>query len=183
MTDQALGSAHPYDIVARRDLESLPPLAIRLVSSTPSLIMKPYLHYLLPLLPLLPFVAGCSSTPGGGFLLSPYRIDVRQGNFVTQEMVSRLKPGQTRDQVRFILGSPLVTDVFHADRWDYVYRFQPGRGEPSERRVTVFFENNLLSRVAGDVTSSQDAIERPVTRVIEIDKPLAAGDEKKAGAQ
>jgi outer membrane protein assembly factor BamE len=142
--------------------------------------MKPYF---LCLLPLLSAVAACSSSPGGGFLLSPYRIDVRQGNFVTQEMVSRLKPGQTRDQVRFILGSPLVTDVFHADRWDYVYRFQPGRGEPSERRLTVFFENNLLARVAGDVTSSSEPAERPVTRVIEIEKPVAEGAEKKAGTE
>jgi outer membrane protein assembly factor BamE len=56
---------------------------------------------------------------------------VRQGNFVTQEMVAQLKPGLSREQVRFILGSPLVADMFHADRWDYVYRYQQGHGEAS----------------------------------------------------
>jgi len=76
---------------------------------------------------LLPFLAACSNTPQITNYLSPYRIDVRQGNFVTQEMVAQLKPGLTRDQVRFILGSPLVADMFHVDRWDYVYRFRPAR--------------------------------------------------------
>ena len=60
--------------------------------------------------------------------LDPYLVDVRQGNYVTQDMVAQLKPGMTKDQVRFALGTPLVTDVFHGDRWDYVYRFKPGRG-------------------------------------------------------
>jgi outer membrane protein assembly factor BamE (lipoprotein component of BamABCDE complex) len=80
-------------------------------------------------------------------MLSPYRIDVRQGNFVTQDMVAQLKPGLSREQVRFILGSPLVADMFHADRWDYVYRFQPGHGEASSARLTVFFQDNKLTRV------------------------------------
>ena len=61
--------------------------------------------------------------------VKPYRIDIRQGNYVTQEMVSQLKPGMSRDQVRFVLGTPLVTDVFHTDRWDYIYRFRPGKGD------------------------------------------------------
>jgi hypothetical protein len=72
-------------------------------------------------------------------MLSPYRIDVRQGNFVTQDMVAQLKPGLSREQVRFILGSPLVADMFHADRWDYVYRFQPGHGEVSSARLDRVF--------------------------------------------
>lgn len=82
---------------------------------------------------------------------NPYRIDVRQGNYVTQEMVAQLKPGMSRDQVRFVLGTPLVSDVFHADRWDYVYRFQPGRGDLQQRRLSVFFAEGKLARVAGDV--------------------------------
>lgn len=94
-------------------------------------------------------LAACS----GGFRLSPYRIDVRQGNMVTQEMVAKLKPGMTMDQVRFVLGTPLITDIFHADRWDYVYRFQPGRGEVEERKLTAFFADGKLVRVAGDVTA------------------------------
>lgn len=91
--------------------------------------------------------AACS----GGPRLSPYRIDVRQGNYVSQEMVARLRPGMTKDQVRFILGTPLIADMFHADRWDYVYRFQPGFGQAQQRRLTVLFEDNKLVSVAGDV--------------------------------
>ncbi|PIV71723.1 MAG: outer membrane protein assembly factor BamE, partial [Rhodocyclales bacterium CG17_big_fil_post_rev_8_21_14_2_50_68_7] len=77
-------------------------------------------------------LAGCA----GGLRLSPYRIDVRQGNYITQEMVARLKPGMTRDQVRFVLGTPLVVDLFHAERWDYFYRFQPGSGQAQQRHLS-----------------------------------------------
>jgi len=102
-------------------------------------------------LPMLAALAGCSSAPEITSFLTPYRIDVRQGNFVSQEMVAQLKPGQSKDQVRFILGTPLVVDPFHAERWDYVYRFQPGRGEVQQRRVAVYFADGKLTRVAGDV--------------------------------
>ncbi|MDP2752104.1 MAG: outer membrane protein assembly factor BamE [Rhodocyclaceae bacterium] len=84
-----------------------------------------------------------------------YRIDVRQGNFVTQEMAAKLKPGQTKDQVRFILGTPLVADMFHTDQWDYVYRFQPGKGEPQQRRLTVYFVEGKLVRLSGDVVAGE----------------------------
>ena len=87
-------------------------------------------------------------------VVTPYRIDIRQGNYITQEMVAQLKPGMTRDQVRFILGTPLVADIFHAERWDYIYRFKPGRGEVQQRRFTVFFEDHKLVRVAGDVVGA-----------------------------
>lgn len=134
---------------------------------------------------LLPFLAACSNTPQITNYLSPYRIDVRQGNLVTQEMVAQLKPGQTREQVRFILGSPLVADMFHVDRWDYVYRFRPGRGEPQQRNLSVFFQDNKLTRVAGDVVAedgSRTEAPRPAAQVIDIPAPAAvggAGQEKK----
>ena len=124
-------------------------------------------------LPLL--LSACAQTPDLTSHLTPYRIDVRQGNMVTQDMVAQLKPGQTRDQVRFILGTPLVADMFHADRWDYVYRFQPGRGEVQQRRLIVYFEGNKLVRVGGDVTANQpgEAGTAPASRVIDI--PAAEG--------
>jgi len=79
-------------------------------------------------------------------------MEIQQGNFVTQDMISKLKPEMTRDQVRFVLGTPLVTDMFHADRWDYVYmRIPQGGGEPQRRRFAVFFEDSKLKRVEGDV--------------------------------
>ena len=111
--------------------------------------------------------------------LTPYRIDVRQGNFVTQKMVSQLKLGQSRDQVRFILGTSLLTDPFHADRWDYLYRFQPGRGEVQQRRMTVYFSEGKLARIDGDIVSNQPGASaaQPLSRVIEIG-PAASGGEK-----
>lgn len=135
----------------------------------PRPLPRPLPHTLL--LSLL-FVAACSGTPEVTSYLSPYRIDVRQGNYVSQEMVARLKAGMSREQVRFALGTPLVTDIFHADRWDYVYRFQPGRGEPQMRRLVVFFEDGKLARVGGDVVaeSAEAAAEAtaPAARIIEV---------------
>lgn len=122
---------------------------------------------------VLPFVAACASAPGLTSRLTPYRIDVRQGNFVSQEMVSQLKLGQTKDQVRFILGTPLLTDIFHADRWDYVYRFQPGHGKVTERHVTVYFKDGKLARVAGDVVASSHEAAVEVPEIINIGVPSA----------
>ena len=121
----------------------------------------------------LPLAAACSSVPDLTSKLTPYRIDVRQGNFVTQEMAAQLKPGQTMDQVRFILGTPLVTDLFHADRWDYVYRFQPGHGEASQRRMAVYFVDGKLARVTGDVVPEgrAEAPAPPAQQTIEITAP------------
>lgn len=117
-------------------------------------------------------LGACSSTPDITSRLSPYRIDVRQGNYVTQDMVAKLKPGMTRDQVRFALGTPLVADMFHADRWDYVYRFQPGRGEVQLRRLVVFFAEGKLVRVGGDVVAETEATATPApapaARIVEV---------------
>ncbi|HRP95214.1 MAG TPA: outer membrane protein assembly factor BamE [Rhodocyclaceae bacterium] len=121
----------------------------------------------------LGLLAGCSFDPIAE-RVNPYRIDVRQGNYVDQSMVSQLRKGMTREQVRFVLGTPLVVDPFRTDRWDYVYLFKPGRG-PAERRViSVFFEGDRLDRVEGDVAAAADAADAAgqaqsqPSRVIEI---------------
>jgi outer membrane protein assembly factor BamE len=108
---------------------------------------------------LVPLISGCNSVPTiPGF--TPYRMEIQQGNFVDQDMASRLKPGMSRDQVRFILGTPLVADVFHADRWDYVFSRRPqGGGGLEQRRLSVFFEDNKLKRVDGDVVPAGIASE------------------------
>ena len=134
--------------------------------------MKPIKQLLL----LLPFLAACSNVPQVSSYLTPYRIDVRQGNFVTQEMVAQLKPGLTREQVRFILGSPLLVDMFHSDRWDYVYSFRSGSDELQQRRMAVFFQENKLTRIAGDVVAEDAtpaAVAPPTTRLVDI--PAAEG--------
>jgi outer membrane protein assembly factor BamE len=133
------------------------------------------------LLSSLVLLTACSGTPEVSSYLSPYRIDVRQGNYVTQDMVARLKPGMSKEQVRFVLGTALVSDIFHADRWDYVYRFQPGRGEAQLRRLVVFFEDGKLARVGGDVIAASGAAAAeeaaPATRVIEVPAPETAKKE------
>lgn len=99
---------------------------------------------------MLLLLAGCSGVPtipGIG----PYKIDIQQGNYVTQEMMARLKPGMTRSQVRFILGTPLVVDMFRTNRWDYVYVYEKGGRVTEQRKITVIFEDDKLARVEGDV--------------------------------
>jgi outer membrane protein assembly factor BamE len=91
-------------------------------------------------------LAGCSSGKWG----FPYKAPVQQGNWITSEQVAQLRPGMTREQVRFILGSPTLTSVLHADRWDYPYYFKPGYGNAQERKFTVWFENDKVARWDGD---------------------------------
>jgi outer membrane protein assembly factor BamE len=101
---------------------------------------------------------------------APYRIDVRQGNYVDDAMLAQLQTGMTREQVRFVLGTPLVADVFHSERWDYVHRFRSGRsGKVEQRAISVFFVNDKLARVEGD-TSPPDGKEvtEPRARIIEV---------------
>lgn len=116
-------------------------------------------------------IAGCSATTMTEWV-DPYRIDVRQGNYVDQEMVAQLREGMTRDQVRYVLGSPLLVDTFRNDRWDYVYRFSPGKGEPEQRSLSVYFENDLLSRVEANIGAApvgDDAVARNArSRVVEV---------------
>ena len=85
--------------------------------------------------------------------ITPYKPDIQQGNFISQESVAQVKPGMSREQVRFILGTPLLTDIFHTDRWDYVYWREAENGKREERRVALFFLDGKLERMQGDVVS------------------------------
>jgi len=97
------------------------------------------------LLCLLPLSSGCE-------WLRPYRLDMRQGMAITGEMVGRLKVGMTPEQVRFILGTPLLNDPFHANRWDYPYEFRGSRSVTVERKVfSVYFKDGKLERWDGDI--------------------------------
>ncbi|HEY6131394.1 MAG TPA: outer membrane protein assembly factor BamE [Halioglobus sp.] len=88
-----------------------------------------------------------------GFVGFPgvYKINVEQGNIVTQEMVDQLKPGMNRRQVRFILGTPLIEDTFNRNRWDYLYVKRNGMKVLNESRLTVEFEGESLVNVSGDL--------------------------------
>jgi outer membrane protein assembly factor BamE len=82
--------------------------------------------------------------------LAPYKVEVVQGNFVSREQVSALRPGMSRLQVRDVLGTPLVTSVFHADRWDYVFTIKRAGVQSQVRRLAVFFKGDVLDRFEGD---------------------------------
>ena len=82
--------------------------------------------------------------------LTPYRTDVSQGNLISEAMANQLKKGMTREQVRAILGTPLLVDPFRANRWDYVFDFRRGDGARERRRFSVYFEADQLARWGGD---------------------------------
>lgn len=124
------------------------------------------------------WLSACTYVPR---IVTEYRIDVQQGNVLNQEMVSQLKPGQTRDQVRYILGTPMLTDMFHASRWDYVYRLENGRtGAVESRRLAVFFNaEGRLERISGDVEVAQASdLTAPVARNQVVDLGSVPADGK-----
>lgn len=100
--------------------------------------------------------AGCSSIREAYRSIVPpfvqaYRPDVTQGNVVTKEMAEQVRPGMSRDQVRFLLGTPLLTSNFHLARWDYVYYLKRGKGDETQfRRMTIWFEDNRVARIYSD---------------------------------
>ncbi|MBA2411249.1 MAG: outer membrane protein assembly factor BamE [Burkholderiaceae bacterium] len=95
--------------------------------------------------------SGVSSVTGWApTFLGPYRPDVHQGNIITKEMVEQLRPGMTREQVRFMLGTPLLVSEFHKDRWDYAYYLNPRKGAVQNRKLTVFFKDNKLDTFNSD---------------------------------
>lgn len=119
-------------------------------------------------------LAGCgtydSTTRKIANAITPYRIDIVQGNFVSREQAAQLKEGMTRDQVRFVLGTPLLTDMFHANRWDYIFSFKRGNASVvQERKLTVWFDGDRLAKWVGaddlpsesELISEIDGIKRP----------------------
>ena len=114
--------------------------------------------------------------------VKPYKLDVQQGNVVTSKMLLQLRPGMTKSQVRFIMGTPLLQDSFHGNRWDYVYQLRENGKIIEQRRVILDFENELLKSVRGDVVpAGSDKAKAPEeatntgTRVVEPAKPEEKG--------
>lgn len=104
-------------------------------------------------------LGGCGTFDGASNrivgALTPYKAEVVQGNFVSREQVEVLRPGMSRQQVREILGTPLVTSLFHADRWDYVFTLKRQGVAPQQRRLTVHFDGDALARHEGDPMPSE----------------------------
>lgn len=107
-------------------------------------------------------VSGCSSLsslsaalPSTDSLVTPYRIDIIQGNFVSREQAAAISVGMGRAQVREILGTPLLTSAFHAHRWDYVFTFSRQGQARQQRRLTIFFKGDQLDRIEADDLPSE----------------------------
>lgn len=100
-------------------------------------------------------ILGLSScaTEGDFKLPGVYRIDIQQGSIIDQDMVDKLKPGMDKNQVQFIMGTPPLADPFHANRWDYIYTYSKGGTRREQRHVTLYFKDNKLSHVTGDVVA------------------------------
>jgi len=114
-------------------------------------MFRSFLSLLALWLLLAPLAACGLRIPG----ITPYKIDIQQGNYISQDMVAQLKPGMSKDQVRLALGTPLLTDVFHADRWDYVYWREAPDGKRESRKLVVFFADGKLATVGGDVVAAR----------------------------
>lgn len=101
---------------------------------------------------LLPLLLGglLAAASGGCSLPRVHKVTVQQGNVITQEMIDRLKPGMTRNQVAFVMGEPVFRNSFDEDRWDYIYTLEVPGYYQEQKRVSLYFENDVLAYFTGD---------------------------------
>lgn len=126
------------------------------------------------------FLTGCSNDPIVARLPFVYKIDVQQGNVITQEQVNQLRVGMNPRQIQFLLGAPMVADPFHANRWDYYYELLPGSSgrEPERQRVTLEFVDEQLATISGTMQPQKgggSAPQRQVTVVVPYQEPETVG--------
>lgn len=130
-------------------------------------------------------LGGCSSNPGGApqYRESPlnrlpfvYQMTIQQGNIITDDMVDRLEPGMTRSQVRYLLGTPMLVDIFHNDRWYYTYTIRQAHQEMEKKPLVVHFDGDTMTRVEGFITPNQAraAGREPEEMMVEV--PNWSGD-------
>jgi outer membrane protein assembly factor BamE len=102
-------------------------------------------------------LGGCASSDRSrsGFL-EPYKFSIPQGNYLNQQMLDQVRQGMSREQVRLTIGSPLLTDIFHPNRWDYVFRFQYANGDAELRKVTIEFRDDRVASVKADPLPQRD---------------------------
>jgi outer membrane protein assembly factor BamE len=101
------------------------------------------------------FLTACSRSFDGGYNMPLlYKIDIQQGNVIDQDMINKLKPGMDQNQVKFIMGTPVIIDPFHNERWEYIFSFQEGGGVREQRHITLHFEDEKLTHVSGDIEVS-----------------------------
>lgn len=100
-----------------------------------------------------------------------FRLDVQQGNVITQEMLAQLQPGMDKKKVTLIMGAPVIKDTFHSNRWDYVYTFTKGRKQTRSRHVTLIFEDDKLAQVTGGVVAATGPIQVDMRKDAQFEVP------------
>lgn len=120
----------------------------------------------------------CACSMGDWSLV--HRIDVQQGNVISQDALNQLTPGMTRRQVQYVIGSPMIADTFHQNRWDYIYRMQTGNGEVTEQHVTLLFDGDTLTSISGsmrpqDIDAQTPAVREQVTLVVPPEERIPPG--------
>jgi outer membrane protein assembly factor BamE len=119
--------------------------------------MKKYLPLFLSI--IIVNLSGCTTIathfPG------VYAIDVEQGNIIDQDMIDQLRPKMNKRQVLYVMGTPMLIDVFHQHRWEYIYSIQPGGEDRLQKRIALFFDNDILANVQGDFRPSRLPVMRP----------------------
>lgn len=130
-----------------------------------------------------PMWSGCTSLLSDGLArVTPYRVEIVQGNVVTREQVAAVKPGMTRDQVRNALGAPLLTDAFHGDRWDYVFTMRRQGLEPQRRSLVAWFSGDALKKIDAptDLPSENEFVAGIVKTAVAVTVPkLVLTDEER----
>lgn len=131
---------------------------------------------------LMPFVlqmSACTWVPDLSDVGLPrvHKVDIHQGNVIEQNQINQLRPGMTKEQVRFVMGTPMLNDSFHDNRWDYIYRFKPGYGEVEHKNAALFFnDNGKLVNIQGTYRPGDKADKtRKTTEIVVV--PLEAYEE------
>jgi len=112
-------------------------------------------------------LVGCASLRNSTWL---HHIDIQQGNLITQDQVDNLQPNMTRRQVMFVMGTPLVADPFHQERWDYIYSLKSKGKDDKFQRVTVFFNGDVLTKIEGDMRPNPNG-PQPTKASVTLDVP------------
>lgn len=92
----------------------------------------------------------CLCVSLSGCLLKPYRFDLEQGNEVTAEKIAQIQPGMSEEQVQYVLGTPMLRDVFHTQRWDYIYYDKPTKGKEARYHIAIHFNHGQVSEITRD---------------------------------
>ncbi|MCK4494195.1 MAG: outer membrane protein assembly factor BamE [Methylococcales bacterium] len=112
-------------------------------------------------------MAGCTSILNN--LPGVYKIDIQQGNRVNQEMINQLRPKMRKRQVLYIMGSPMLVDIFHKTRWDYLYSNQKGQEDRKQKRISLYFEGDILTAIQGDF--KPDLSVEKISKEVTVDVP------------